>query len=72
MVLHDKEVSIWEDNQTKILPVYPWRHAEMRGELMGDLLPSGKLDVFQSHSYSGYSQRAPHQVSIFFSGLNPG
>ena len=43
----------------------------MGGELLGDLLPSGQLDVFQSNYYSDYSQRAPHQVSRFCYGLQP-
>ena len=38
----------------------------MGGELMVDLLPSGKMDVCQIHTYSKYFQRTSHQFSIFF------
>ena len=44
----------------------------MGGELLADLLPSGQLYVYKSHAYSKNPQRAPHQVSRFFSGLHPG
>ena len=44
----------------------------MVGELLGDLLPSRQLGVCQCHAYSEYSQRAPHQVSRFFSVLHQG
>ena len=44
----------------------------MGGELLVDLLPSGKLYVCYSHAYSNYSQRASRQVSRFFPGLHPG
>ena len=72
MAIQDKEGPIWEDNQTQILPMRPWRHAEMGGELLGDLLPSGQLDVYQGHSYSENNKIAPHQVSRFFPVLHPG
>ena len=44
----------------------------MGGELMGDLLPNGQLDVYQRHAYYKYSQRASHQASRFCSGLHSG
>ena len=37
-------------------------------KLLGDLLPSGQLDICQSHVYSEYYQRALHQVSRLFPG----
>ena len=49
----------------KILHVHPRRHAEIGGESLVYLLPSGKLGVFQYHAYSEHSQRAPHQVGKF-------
>ena len=64
--------SRWESHQTQILPMRPWRHADIGGELLGDILPSGQLGVCQGHAYSGNPQRSPHQVSMFCSGLQPG
>ena len=29
----------------------PWRHASMGVELLGDLIPSGKLNIYQGHAY---------------------
>ena len=43
MILQEKEGYIWEANKTKKLPIIPWRYAEMGGELLADLLPSGKF-----------------------------
>ena len=72
MVIQDKEGSIWEAHQTQSPPVFPWKYAEMGGELMGEVLSSGQLDVCQIHAYPKYPQRASHQVSRFFSGLHSG
>ena len=72
MVLQDKEGSILEAHQIKIVPVRPWRYAAMGGELMGDLLPSGQLGICKIRAYSKYSHRASHLVSIFCSGLHSG
>ena len=57
---------MWEAHQTQIPHMLTWRHAEMGGGLLGDLLPSGQLDIYQGHTYSENPQRYPHQVSIFF------
>ena len=43
-----------------------WGHVAIGDELLGDLLPSGQLDVYQGHAYSDHPQRDPHQVRIFF------
>ena len=42
----------------------------MGDELLGDLILSGKLNVFQSHAYPKYSQRDSHPVSRFFLAYN--
>ena len=42
---------------------------QLGGGLLGDLLPSGKLDVCTSHDCYKYSHIASHQVSRFWSGL---
>ena len=44
----------------------------MGGELLGDLLPSGQLDLFQIHAYPKYSHIDSQQVSRFCSVLNSG
>ena len=65
MVLRDKEGSRWE-------AIRPYSHVSMVGELLGDILPTGQLDVCQVHAYSDNHQRAQHILSTFFSGLHPG
>ena len=45
IVLQEKKSSRWEAHQTQGLSVHPWRYVAMGGELLGDLLPSGQLDV---------------------------
>ena len=72
MVLQEKEGSTWEAHITQIPPMHPWRHVSMVGELLGDLLSSGQLDVCQGQDYSDNYQIAPNQVSRFCSGLHPG
>ena len=47
----------------------PRRHAEIGGGLLGDLLTSVQLDVYQGHAYSDYPRISPHQVIIFCSSL---
>ena len=56
----------------KISSVLSWRYEAMGGGLIGDLPPSGQLDVCQTHAYSKYSQIASNQVSRFFSVLHSG
>ena len=60
MVLQEKEGSRWEAHQTQSLLMQPWRNETMGGELLGDLLPSGQLDVYQGHSYSDRPQIDAH------------
>ena len=42
----------------------------MGGELLGDLLPIGQLDVCYSHAYPKYSQRYSLQVGRYLYGVN--
>ena len=72
MVLQEKEGYICESNQKQRILVLPWRYATMEGELIGYLLPSGQLDVYQSLAYYNYSQRASHQFGRYCSSLHPG
>ena len=46
MVLQEKERSIREAHQIQGQPVRPQRYAAMGGELLVELLTSGKLDVY--------------------------
>ena len=72
MFLQEKKGSILEVHQTQLLHMRMWRHVSMGGELLGYLLPSSQLGVFQGRAYSEHHQRDPHQVSRFCSGIHPG
>ena len=72
MFLQEKKGSRLEAHQTQIPHVRPWKYSEMGGELLENPLPSGQLDVCQSHAYPKYSQRASHQAIMFCSDLHSG
>ena len=72
MILQEKNGSIWEAHQIQILPVQAWRYASMGCKLLGDLTPSGQLDVCWIHAYPNHYQRASHQVTRFCYGLQSG
>ena len=62
----------WLSHKIQRPLMYPWRYSSMGGELLGDLLPSGKLNVCQGHDYSENPKRSPHQFNGFCYGLHPG
>ena len=59
MVLQEKYITNYQDNQLKILSMCPCLHATLGSKLLVDLLSSSQLDVFQIHTCPEYTQRYP-------------
>ena len=65
MDIQERDNNIYLAHKPQGTPVYPWENETMGGELLGDLLSSGQLDLCNIYAHHKHPNISPYHIYRF-------